>query len=192
MTRRTRNAWDRLIRESTVAHAAFMAYVAAGEQRSIRKLATELGRGVRQLAEWSSKYDWVRRAADWDADQDRVFVEEMRAERKRIARQHARIAGAMLAKAVERLQSLDASSLSPRDLVYIVEVATKVERQAVGAGDVHEHVGAGGGPIQIEHSLPDDELEMLADLVAIKSVLEQRLGPGHDDSDPPDLTSVGA
>jgi hypothetical protein len=94
----------------------------------------------------------------------------------------------MLAKAVARLQTIDIEKLTPVALAQWVDVATKIERQAVG-GDIATltHTGPDGGPIQIEGTLGDDELSLLAELKVIASVLSERIG---EDEQAPVSTSV--
>lgn len=181
MTTRSRCSWDKLPKESPPAYDAFLTYLKEGPQRSVRKTAAELCRGTTQLTEWSSKHQWVRRAGDWDADQGRQFLEEMTTERRRAARAHIRIAQALQSKVVDRLRTMDPDKLTPRDLAYWLEVATRVEREALGVPHRYEHSGPNGDPIQIEESLPDDELELLAELAAIGAILRERLG--DDDVD---------
>src|SRR4051812_23122875 len=74
--------WDRRDDESTRAYAAFRAYLELGPGRSLDKVGIRLrggqpggGRGATSRIEtWSSRHDWVRRAAAWDrhaAERDR-------------------------------------------------------------------------------------------------------------------------
>lgn len=61
--------WDRQPGETATAYERFVVYLRLGENRSLRAVATKLGKGesyVRQLEKWSSKYEWVRRVEAHD------------------------------------------------------------------------------------------------------------------------------
>lgn len=172
-----RGAGDRLPQESDVAWQAFVAYRdMPPDKRSQRDVAKQLGRHPSQIADWSSKHGWVRRAADWDEAADRIFRQEMQRERRSMARRHAKIAGAVLAKAVERLQTLDAAKLTAGQLAQLLDVATRVERRALGEPDRVEHSGPDGGPIQVEQIRSDDEIDLIAELNVLAQVMQERLG----------------
>lgn len=62
----------RLDEESARAHAAKIAYVTMGPDRSLEKVRQKIGKNTsytRQLAEWSSQYDWAATARAWDDQQ---------------------------------------------------------------------------------------------------------------------------
>jgi hypothetical protein len=89
-------AWDRQPGESEAAHRAALSYFDLGADRSIQKLAGELGhRSKRHLEEWSRVHRWVERAEAFDAEQRRLDQE---------ARDRAREAEA--AKWAEREEAL--------------------------------------------------------------------------------------
>ncbi|MGW7595641.1 hypothetical protein, partial [Streptomyces rubiginosohelvolus] len=98
--------------ESTQAFEAFAAYRDLGAARSVAKVAEELGKSRTLLFRWSRQYAWVMRATGYDREQDRVFLAEQRQARRDVARRHAKIAQAVLGKAVARLQALDPRELS--------------------------------------------------------------------------------
>ncbi len=61
--------WDLQEGETSKAHKAFVDYLELTD-RSLVKLAEKYTKGtpkVRQLKRWSGQYDWVNRAAAWDA-----------------------------------------------------------------------------------------------------------------------------
>lgn len=63
--------FDRLENESDPAWQAFVAYRDLGPERNIRKVAQSLSKSVALMGEWSSRHQWVARAAAWDAEVDR-------------------------------------------------------------------------------------------------------------------------
>jgi len=54
--------------ESAKAFAAFVVYRDMGEERSLEKVAQELGKSVSLLQRWSSQHEWVTRVLAWDTD----------------------------------------------------------------------------------------------------------------------------
>ncbi|MFF4051967.1 hypothetical protein ACFYZ5_35525 [Streptomyces chartreusis] len=103
-----------------------------GLTRSVTKVARELGKSRALVGRWSRQFAWVVRAAAYDREQDRLFLAEQAQARKDIARRHARLAQAVQSKAVARLQALDPRELSPSELLRYLQVASEIERRAVG------------------------------------------------------------
>src|SRR5688500_7781565 len=114
MADRRQPPWARTSGESPQAFTAFAAYRDLGPSRSTRKVAQELSKSGALIARWSAAHDWVRRAAAWDADQDRRMREAQQAEAAEIGRRHARIVEeqieALQAPAAELLRRLHAES----------------------------------------------------------------------------------
>lgn len=177
--RQKRAPWDKQTTESPQAFDAFVKYRSmAAADRSLAAVARELERAKSTIEEWSSKHRWVSRLEAWIIEEDRQFQAEMREERMRMARRHAKIAGALLDKTVDKLLEMDGKKLSNRDLATFVEVGTKVQRGAYGDPNPQrvEHSGPGGGPIPVDLELGDDELGLMAELKVIAGVLSERLG----------------
>ncbi|MGI5151325.1 hypothetical protein ACQEVC_34010 [Plantactinospora sp. CA-294935] len=143
--------WDRQPREPERAYAYFGLYRELGRTRTVAKVAAEVHKSRDYLHKLASTWRWVQRAQTWDREQDRLYGEGMAERRRDMADRHARIAGALQAKIVARLQALDASKLTPGDIARWLEVATRVERLALGLPDsTTAHTGPDGGPIQAE------------------------------------------
>lgn len=58
--------WKQRKGETPKAYTAFMAYVALGPKRSLRKLSEAEGYNLRQLERWSSQHDWQTRSGAHD------------------------------------------------------------------------------------------------------------------------------
>lgn len=143
--------WDRQHREPEKAYAYFVLYRDLGRTRTVAKVATEVHKSRDYLHKLASTWKWVQRAQTWDREEDRLYAEGLAVQRRDMARRHARIASALQAKLVTRLQSLDASKLGPGDIARWLEVATRVERLALGLPDsTTAHTGPDGGPIRAE------------------------------------------
>ena len=138
----TPEPWERQQDETSKAYEAFTVYRDLGTNRSITKTSQTLNKNRTTIAEWSTKYDWVKRAAAWDSEQDRIRqaqVEEIKKMRKR----HADIASAMLIKAAQALKNIPQDEIKPGDISRMVDVASKLER--ISRGDVGEVIEGGDG-----------------------------------------------
>jgi hypothetical protein len=126
--------WERLPGESKEAFQAFAIYRDMGAERSLAKVAKQLGKSTQLVERWSARDHWVMRADTWVVEADRVHRGFLLEHRRDVDRRLLRIAGAMQAKLVEALQALDVRDLSPRDLGHWLDVTSKVQRQALGLG----------------------------------------------------------
>jgi hypothetical protein len=129
------NPWDRQAAESAPAYEAFAVYRDMGVKRSTAEVARKCGKHKSLMDRWSAQHDWVARTRAWDIEQDRLWREEQAEARREIARKHLRVGGAMLAKAVARLQSIDPDKLSAADLERWMRTASMMEQQAIGGLD---------------------------------------------------------
>src|SRR5262245_44328821 len=124
-----RQPWERQPGESTPAIEAFRKYLDLGPDRSIRRADQDVDKRQTLLGKRSKRWKWPARIEAWDVEDARVYAEERRQASRRIGRQSAKIAGAMLAVAVRRLQSLDPEKLAARDLAVFIKTAVDLERQ---------------------------------------------------------------
>ena len=150
--------WDRQENESAKAFEAFCEYRNMGIQRSVRKVARELGKSETLMARWSTNYDWVERAAAWDDEQDRIVRLAQIEDIKKMRKRHAELATDMLVKAAAALQVIPPDEIKATDVSRMVEVASKLER--VSRGDVGEVIeerdgGEAINPVQIY--IPDNK-----------------------------------
>ena len=153
--------WDRQEREPETAYSYFSLYRDLGRTRTVAKVAGEVNKSRNYIHNLAATWRWVQRAQAFDREQDRIYGEGMAERRRDMADRHARIAGALQAKIVARLQNIDAQRLTPSDISRWLEVATRIERLALGLPDsTTAHTGPDGGPIQAEVSaMPEQERE---------------------------------
>jgi hypothetical protein len=59
-------AWEPMPRETPRAYEAAWTYFKMGSSRSQSAVAEELGKRLSQMQRWSTRWDWVRRAAAYD------------------------------------------------------------------------------------------------------------------------------
>lgn len=124
--------WERQIGETSKAYQAFCVYRDMGPDRSLRKVARTLHKSLTIIRDWSVKYNWVERAAEWDAEQDRIIRKENEEARKKMLKVHAELGNALLVKAARGLKNLPDDALTAFDIARLVEVGSKLERLARG------------------------------------------------------------
>lgn len=136
--------WERRMGESSRAFAAFAIYRdLAPRSRSCFAVANQLGykisearraarRSPGRIYDWSRKFEWVKRACAWDAEQDRKLRAANETALLDMAERHARSSLAFQQRALERLRSLEVDKLSPSEVVRWFEVGVKVERLSRG------------------------------------------------------------
>lgn len=124
---------QRLPTESTKAYAAYECYREFGAARSVAKVGQELGKSKTLMDRWSAQYQWVTRAAEWDAEQERIREEARQVEIAKVmsegyAATHNRI------KALNKLAEKQWEDLQERDLVWLPDV------KSIGSGEFAERV----------------------------------------------------
>lgn len=149
--------WERQPEETTKAFEAFRVYRDLGSERSIAKAGKQLGKNRVTLEGWSSKFNWVERAAAWDAEQDRIARMEQIKAIKAMRNRHAGMAKAMIVKAGRALNRIPDDEIKASDISRMIEVAAKLER--ISRGDVGEVIeerdgGQAVDPVQIY--IPDN------------------------------------
>ena len=125
-------AGERRPGEGQEAFAAFARYRGMGSERSTARVAQEFGKSKRLIERWSSRWDWVRRAAEWDRVLDRARRETHLRAITEMAERHAKMAVAVQGRVITRLNQLDPAELSPSDLIRWFEISVKIERLSRG------------------------------------------------------------
>lgn len=149
--------WERQEGESTKAFEAFCVYRDLGVQRSIAKVVQTLGKSKALMERWSSNHDWVERAAQWDAEQDRAVRQQQLDDIKKMRKRHADLAEAMLIKAGKALLRIPVDEIKAGDLTRMLDIATKVERISRGdVGDVIEERDGGEAINPVQIYIPDN------------------------------------
>jgi len=95
------DSWDRQPTESAKAHRALLDYCGMGPARSMKALLERYVQAPTNasprpptlswttITTWSHKNDWVKRAAAWDADQERLEKEALRTAINEMAQRQA-------------------------------------------------------------------------------------------------------
>jgi hypothetical protein len=139
--------WERQPRESGRAFVAFQLYRdQPPAQRSLRKLASQMGVRLDYVGRLSSKNRWVDRVSAWDAEQDRILRATMLEERKAMFKRLAATGALMQSKGITRIRGLVSRvdsdgrpialqpgqeyidvALSPLDATRLVEAGARLE-----------------------------------------------------------------
>jgi hypothetical protein len=169
--------WEKLTGESAQAFQAFALYRDMGPDRSLAKVAKELGKSSTIVERWSARDAWVVRVEAWDVEQDRLWRQQQLNSRREVGKRHLRIANAMQGKLVDALARLDVSQMTPADIARWIEVTAKVQRQAIGLGDHTVVSGPDGGPVELAHLSPDEARSRLAE---VSAEIQRRLASDPD------------
>jgi hypothetical protein len=133
--------WDRQDGESEKAHAAFLHYrdLPKGE-RTINKVAAELGKSTALLYKWYARWTWAARVAAWDesllTEVDAELLEAQKEHRKHVHES----AVSLRNKVIQELEGRDLTGLSYTELLTAFDALVKHDRAALGMD------GRGGGP----------------------------------------------
>lgn len=146
--------WERQPDESAKAFEAFAIYRDMGIDRSIRKVAQRLGKSATLIGKWSSRHNWPERVKAYDRDLDRQAHAQAVRDVRRMTQRHINIAMQLQSKALEALQQLDVTMLSPKMQLAFLSKATEIERMnrlsAAGMDETGQRDGSGDVEIIIE------------------------------------------
>jgi hypothetical protein len=149
-------SWERLPAESGAAYGAFCVFRDFGADRNIKRALATLGweerkqrRAYNVWRNWSTLFQWSRRAGEYDLYLDRL----KRAERAKSieAREGAyrAVTEKMLAVVEKRLDLMKPEELTQGNIVEWMRSAIDVEREVLGAADA-EGGEPRGNPKQLE------------------------------------------
>ena len=120
--------WEQQPGESAKAFEAFAIYRDMGVERSVRKVTQRLNKSLTLIGKWSSAYNWPERARAYDRDLDRQAHAQAVRDVRSMTNRHIRIAMQLQAKALQALEQLDVTTLSPKMQLAFLAKATEIER----------------------------------------------------------------
>lgn len=135
-----KNPWDRRSNESPVAYEAFEAYYLPGPGRSTAKVAQSLGKSKAQMDKWSSKHDWVDRAAAWDEYQSTRRQDTAQSEIDKMNLRMVEVAGRVINKGLEALDRLDPDDIASSIVLSYLKGGFEMWRVANGEPTSHSRV----------------------------------------------------
>ena len=135
-----RESWDKQKGETSKAFEAFSRYRDLGATRSMQSVAQmyaeETGRKATTvlagLKRWSSKYDWVQRAEDWDVNQDRIYQAENKQKLKAMRERHLTYEAVKQQKGFEKLREIDTIDLDAKEALALLDSGIRGERTLHG------------------------------------------------------------
>lgn len=194
--------WARAENESDPAHGAFLRYRDMGHERSLAKVARELGKSKQLMERWSRRWRWRQRVDAWQRDADVTLLlarnEEIRISSERQARQATTAITAMMLPhlalatrlredpelvnlmatgSVDRLLSLAARTAGP--IVSLMQA----ERLARGEPTEIRHTRTEGVSVELTTEITDDEYREIVRVLNEAGWLESE---GRDPEDPPE------
>lgn len=157
----TPKPWERQPKETPKPFEAFCIYRDMGVERSIRKVAAQVGKSDTLIGRWSKDNNWVERVTAWDDEQERIEREIAQKEQAKAIREmrkkHADLASAMLIKAAKALSKIPDDEIKAGDMTRMVDVASKLERISRGdVGEVVEERDGGQATPAVTFYMPDN------------------------------------
>jgi hypothetical protein len=138
-------SWGKLNGESPDAFVAFCAFRDLGIERNIRRAVenaleksgcekdeTIIMKRCRVWRNWSSKFRWRERVADFDNYMEKLKIAEMRKTIEAQGEKHREVTGKMLDVVSKKLDLIDPAELSQGMVTEWAQVAIKSEREAAG------------------------------------------------------------
>lgn len=125
--------------ETSKAYDAFIMYRDM-EERSLRQLAQTLaekeggkpGAKQGQLEVWSSKYNWVKRCAEWDEYQDEIVRKNQLKEIQKMATEQARLGKLLQSKGAQKFEKISMKKMDTHAAIKAIVEGAKLERLARG------------------------------------------------------------
>jgi hypothetical protein len=138
-------SWQRLSGESSKEFAAFCVYRDCGAERNIRmavESSLEKAGGEKDSLlttkrynswrNWSSKFRWRERAADFDNYREKLKATELRKTIEAQGEKHREVTGKMLDVVSKKLDLMNPEDLTQGAVTEWTQVAIKTEREAAG------------------------------------------------------------
>lgn len=140
---KSREAWHRRDKESLQAFEAFTAYLTMGPERSLAKVASQLGKSNQLIERWSRRDGWQLRVGAYEEQFALKALDATEDERIELMREHATFASLLLRKARARLEVLadDVSRDATEQAVGEKAGVYPTVDQALRAGDLAVKVG---------------------------------------------------
>lgn len=120
--------WERQKGESEKAFEAFRIYRDLGDDRSIPKVSQQCTKSESLLKRWSSKFNWIDRARDYDNELEKEAKAKAVKARKDMTARQIQISMKLQKKALYALKELSAADMSPKDIKDYLKIATDLER----------------------------------------------------------------
>jgi hypothetical protein len=166
------DAWEKQPTETDRNYGLFQMYRDHGRLRSVAQIAGMSPLSYPYLNRIARRNKWVERAGRWDAEQDRITSIRLQDLREEMAKRHATAAQMLMKKALERLETLDITSISPHALVLMLDTAARIERASLGLETLNKGATAAQTTVTVAASTQTD--------AAGKTGMRVEVGVQHD------------
>lgn len=124
--------WERRDGEGIKAYEAFSLYLQMGSDRSLRKVAQQLGKSKTLIDRWSSTHSWVERVGAYEEHLQEEAYKTARKKSRKMADRHISMALQMQELALKKLKEYGTEEglkeIDPKTLIALIREATKLER----------------------------------------------------------------
>jgi hypothetical protein len=134
-------SWERLTGESPAAFSAFCVFRDYGPERNIRKAVeakhegesdTLIEKQYRLWRQWSMRFQWAKRAADYDRYLEKLKQAELRKTIEAQGEKHREVTGKMLEVVKKKLDTMNPEELTQGNVTEWVQTAIRAERESAG------------------------------------------------------------
>ena len=124
---KSEKSWERQPKESAQAYEAFDLYLKMGKERSCHKVAQELSKSDTIIKRWSSTWSWQKRVRDYEAELRRAEFEAEKKAVKEMQERQINLSVLLQKKAFNALKELDATKLTPQEILRFISEGAKLE-----------------------------------------------------------------
>ena len=183
--------WEQQVGEGKLRYSQFVAYREQGLTRDLAKVQERFGITRASIKQYERVYRWAERTAAFDRHMEDQRLLALREYTKLMVQRHLAMGEKVRLKVMASLETLDASRLTPTELVRMADLYSKLTRVALGEPESHVAVtGKAGSPaIQIT-TVPGDEKSREAQMRQATLDLAERLGVQAMDLSPEDVLDL--
>jgi hypothetical protein len=154
--------WEKQPRETPPMFERFALYRDAGVKRSVRAIAEQAGRSVTYMQHLAWRNRWHDRVSAWEVEGRRLRALYLREELDRMVDEQLKMSRALNVMAAMGLKSVKPDDMKITEILRMIELASKLERNALG--EPERIVAVQGGvpgapPIMLSTSVPASEEE---------------------------------
>lgn len=172
-----RHPWEQQVGEGKTRFAQFSAYCHQGPTRNLEKVQDRFKITRASIKQYERVYRWHERTAAFDRHMENQWILALREHTKTMVQRHLAMGEKVRLKVMARLESLEADSLTPTELVRLADTYSKLTRVALGEPESHIAVtGKEGAPPILMATVPGDEQSREAQMRTATVELAQRLG----------------
>lgn len=158
-------SWEKQDYETPTQYMVFCAYRDMGADRTLKKVAEQEGKQLRNVENYSAKNHWQSRCIDYDLYLEAQERKQNEKEILEMNKRHIQQSLLIQKKIIDKLKGADSNELKLGDCARLLDIVTKIERQARGVETGRISVESKGqvdvkvAPITFIDDMADDEDE---------------------------------